>query len=211
MLNCAHSLYLDEWMFDGHVGERRSLWWDVGSCLPHQTQRALQHWQEVICKQETEWFENAMLKKWSADPSPTSAGLWWWCWDPQMKLFIVDFKMDSELNSMSQNSPFFTHEFKIQLWASIGQGDRQSCSKYTYEVLYLSISIFCYIKLPLHYIYLITLVTSYFTDCMLAQSNWFSHQSDKISDCDDQLTHSTQFIHTCKCMDHLLLLILSYF
>ena len=39
------------------------------------------------------------------------------CWDRQMKSFIVDFKMDSELNSMSQNSPFFTPRCKIQIWA----------------------------------------------------------------------------------------------
>ena len=33
-----------------------------------------------------------------------------------MKSFIVDFKMDSELNSVSQNSPFFTHaEFRFEL------------------------------------------------------------------------------------------------
>ena len=41
-----------------------------------------------------------------------------------MKSFIVDFKMDSELNSVSQNSPFFTPRCKIQVWATIGQGDR---------------------------------------------------------------------------------------
>ena len=46
------------------------------------------------------------------------------CWDPQMKSFIVDFKMDSELNSVSQNSPFFTPRCRIQVWATIGQGDR---------------------------------------------------------------------------------------
>lgn len=46
----GHSLDLDEWMFDWHVGERRSLWWYVGRLLPHQTQRALQHWQEVVCR-----------------------------------------------------------------------------------------------------------------------------------------------------------------
>ena len=46
------------------------------------------------------------------------------CWDPQMKSFIVDFKMDSELNSVSQNSPFYTPRCRIQVWATIGQGDR---------------------------------------------------------------------------------------
>ena len=29
-------------------------------------------------------------------------------WDPPMKLFIVDFKMDTELNPVSQNPPVFT-------------------------------------------------------------------------------------------------------
>ena len=32
--------------------------------------------------------------------------------------------MDSELNSVSQNSPFFTPMCKVQVWATIGQGDR---------------------------------------------------------------------------------------
>ena len=41
------------------------------------------------------------------------------CWDPQMKLIIVDFKMDLEWNS-----PFFTPRCNIQVWATIGQGDR---------------------------------------------------------------------------------------
>ena len=33
----------------------------------------------------------------------------------QIKLFIVDFKMDPELNSLSQNSPLFTPRCRIQL------------------------------------------------------------------------------------------------
>ena len=45
------------------------------------------------------------------------------CWDPQMKSCIVDFKIDSELNSVSQNSPFVTPRWKIQVWATISQGD----------------------------------------------------------------------------------------
>ena len=32
--------------------------------------------------------------------------------------------MDSEQNSVSQNSALFTPSSKIQLWATIGQGDR---------------------------------------------------------------------------------------
>ena len=46
------------------------------------------------------------------------------CWDPQMKSFILVFNMDAELNSVSQNSPFFTPRCKIKVWATIGQGDR---------------------------------------------------------------------------------------
>lgn len=30
------------------------------------------------------------------------------CWDPMMKSYIVDFKIDSEVNSVPQNSPVFT-------------------------------------------------------------------------------------------------------
>ena len=41
-----------------------------------------------------------------------------------MRSFIVDFKLDSHLNSVSQNSPFFTPRCKIQVWATIGQGER---------------------------------------------------------------------------------------
>ena len=41
-----------------------------------------------------------------------------------MKSFIVDFKLDSELNSVSQNSPFLTPRCKMQVWATIGQADR---------------------------------------------------------------------------------------
>ena len=46
------------------------------------------------------------------------------CWDPQMKSIIVDFKMNSALSSVSQNSPFLTPRCKIQVWATIGQSDR---------------------------------------------------------------------------------------
>ena len=50
------------------------------------------------------------------------------CWDPQMKLLIVDFKMYSELNSVTQNSPVLTPRCndcqETQLWVIIGQGDR---------------------------------------------------------------------------------------
>lgn len=35
------------------------------------------------------------------------------CWDPQVKSFIVDLKIVSELNSVSQKSPVFTPRFKF--------------------------------------------------------------------------------------------------
>ena len=34
-------------------------------------------------------------------------------WNPQMKSFILDIKMDSELNSVSQNFPVFTLRCKF--------------------------------------------------------------------------------------------------
>ena len=45
-----------------------------------------------------------------------------------MKSFIVDFKMDW-VNSVPQNSPFFTPRCRIQVWATIGQGDRHSADQ----------------------------------------------------------------------------------
>ena len=43
---------------------------------------------------------------------------------PTYEVIHYGFQMDSELNSMSQNSPFFAPRCKIQVWVTIGQGDR---------------------------------------------------------------------------------------
>lgn len=60
-----------------------------------------------------------------------------YCWDQRMKsLVIVDFKMESELNSVSQNSLVSTPRRKdceeTQLWTIIGQGDRPVISVCTW-------------------------------------------------------------------------------